>query len=82
MTTVHERIAALFAARLNLVVPSMDADLFEAGALDSLGFVELLVQLEEEFGVHTTLKDMEFDTFRSVASIADFILTHAEPVCR
>jgi D-alanine--poly(phosphoribitol) ligase subunit 2 len=79
MTTVHERVAALFATRLNLVVPSTDADLFETGALDSLGFVELLVQLEAEFGVPTSLKDMELDTFRSVASIADFILAHAEP---
>ena len=74
MTTVHERVATLFATRLNLVPPSMDSDLFETGALDSLGFVELLVQLEDEFGVRTCLKDMELDNFRSIASIAAFVI--------
>jgi betaine-aldehyde dehydrogenase len=72
--TVHERIAGLFASRLNIVVPSLDSDLFETGALDSLGFVELLVHLEQEFGVRTSLKDMELDNFRSIASIAAFVL--------
>ena len=67
------RIAGLFADRLNLEIPSADTDLFETGALDSMGFVELLAQLEGEFGIQVALGDIELDNFRSIGRIADFV---------
>jgi len=67
------RIARLFADRLNLEIPSAETDLFETGALDSMGFVELLAQLEREFRVEVALGDIEMDNFRSIARIADFV---------
>ena len=67
------RIARLFAERLNLDVPSADTDLFDSGALDSMGFVELLAQIEREFGVEVALGDLEMDNFRSIARIAEFV---------
>src|SRR5687767_13797049 len=70
---LHERIARIFAVSLNVEVPEADTDLFDAGLLDSLAFVELLVCLEREFGVTTSVDDLEADNFRSIASIADFI---------
>src|SRR6187549_989548 len=51
--SLRERIAAIFASALHLDVPSWDTDLFDTGVLDSLAFVELLLQLEREFGVTT-----------------------------
>ncbi len=72
--TVHERVAWLFATRLHIEVPSMETDLFDTGALDSLGFVELLVQLENEFGVRTSPEDLELKNFQSISSIADFVM--------
>lgn len=74
---LHERIAGIFAAALNMEVPSADTDLFEAGLLDSLAFVELLLQLEREFGVATSLEDLEADNFRSIARIAIFVSERA-----
>ena len=68
-----ERIAGVFASALHLDVPSFDTDLFETGVLDSLAFVELLVQLEREFGVTTSVDDLEAENFRSIACIAAFI---------
>jgi acyl carrier protein len=41
--------------------------------LDSLAFVELLLQLEREFGVTTSVDDLDVETFRSIACIADFV---------
>lgn len=70
---LHERIAGIFAAALNMEVPSAETDLFEAGLLDSLAFIELLLQLEREFGVATVLEDLEADNFRSIARIAAFV---------
>lgn len=67
------RIANLFATGMNLTVPSVDTDLFETGILDSLSFVTFLVHLEEEFGLAASIDDLEFDNFRSVARIAEFV---------
>jgi len=67
------RISRLFADRLSLVVPSAETDLFESGALDSMGFVELLAQIEREFGVQVALGEIEMDNFRSIDRIAGFI---------
>jgi len=74
---LHERIAGVFSGGLNLEVPSCDTDLFDTGVLDSLAFVELLVHLEREFGVKTSIDDLEVDNFRSIASIADFVQSRA-----
>ncbi|HEV8702652.1 MAG TPA: acyl carrier protein [Candidatus Polarisedimenticolia bacterium] len=67
------RIVRLFADRLNLDVPSGETDLFEAGALDSMAFVELLAQLEREFGIVVSLQDLEMDNFRTIERIAGFV---------
>jgi acyl carrier protein len=67
------RITGLFSSALHVDVPSVDTDLFDAGILDSLAFVELLLQLEREFAVKATLDDLEMDNFRSVARIAGFV---------
>ena len=70
---LHARIAGLFADYLNLEIPSPETDLFDTGVLDSMGFVELLVQLEREFGLRVQLGDIEIDNFRSIARIAAFV---------
>ena len=41
--------------------------------LDSLAFVDLLFHLEQEFGVSTSVDDMEVDNFKSIACIANFL---------
>jgi acyl carrier protein len=70
---VREHIARLFSSAMNLDVPSVDTDLFDTGVLDSLAFVELLLQLEREFGVTTSVDDLEVENFKSIARIADFV---------
>ena len=70
----------MFSGALRLDVPSFDTDLFDTGVLDSLAFVELLVQLEREFGVTTSVDDLEAENFRSISSIAAFIESRVTPV--
>lgn len=72
-TLLHDRITRLFATALNLDVPSADTDLFETGALDSLALVELLLQLEQQFGVTTSVEDLDVQNFSSIRSIAAFV---------
>jgi methoxymalonate biosynthesis acyl carrier protein len=74
---LHERIAGIFTVSLSVEVPSADTDLFDAGLLDSLAFVELLLQLEHEFGVSASVDDLDADNFRSIARIAEFVSNRA-----
>ena len=71
--TLNHRIAILFSAKLNLEVPSTDTDLLEAGLLDSLTFVDLLLCLEQEFGARVSLEELEIDNFRSIEKIAEYV---------
>jgi acyl carrier protein len=74
---LHDRITRIFSESLNLDIPAIDTDLFESGVLDSLAFVELLVHLEREFGVTTSVDDLEVDNFRTIARIAGFVQSTA-----
>ena len=72
-TTLRERIARLLTGILSVEIPSADTDLFDTGVLDSLAFVELILHLEREFGVTTSVDDLEINNFRSIARIASYV---------
>ena len=71
---IHQKLTELFAKKLNLEVSSVDTDLVGTGLLDSLALVELLAQLEETFGISVSTDDLEFENFRSITSIARFVV--------
>ena len=68
------QIAQLFTEQLSIEVPAYDTDLLDAGVLDSLKFVELLVYLEQQFGTQVSLNEFEWDNFRSIDRIAQFMI--------
>ena len=68
-----DRLNRLFEHKLGLPVPSPDADLFESGVMDSLTFVNMLLQLESEFGLKFSLESIDLERFRSVARIVELI---------
>jgi acyl carrier protein len=70
---ITERLGALFAESFQIEVPSADTDLLESGILDSLQFVELLAQLERQFGFRIKLEDIELDDLRTLARIARLV---------
>jgi len=71
--SLQAELTALFTKRLGIEVPSPDTDLLATGRLDSVGFVELLVQLEKRFGLRVELDDVEVENSRSLATIAAYI---------
>jgi acyl carrier protein len=73
------RIRRLFADVLYVQVPSADTDLIDAGLLDSLGLVELLVRLEETFGVEVPLDSLDIEDFRSLRSIGAYMVRCGVP---
>jgi acyl carrier protein len=72
-TLLEQNIGDIFEQKLHLKVPSADTDLFDSGSLDSLSFVELLLQVELEYGIRIPLQDLELSEFRSIRRIAGFI---------
>jgi len=54
-------------------VGSNDTDLLGAGLLDSLALIQLLVHLEEAFGVKIALDEIEIEDLRSISSIATLV---------
>ena len=73
-------IRELFAKKLAIEVESPVVDLLDTGLVDSVSLVELLLALEQEFGVSVPLEELEMDDFRSIASIAELVARVRMPV--
>jgi D-alanine--poly(phosphoribitol) ligase subunit 2 len=69
------RIRGLFLQALSIDLDSVDTDLIETGLLDSLVLVELLLHLEEQFGIDVMVAELDIEDFRTVRSIGTFV-TH------
>ena len=67
------QLSDLFLNELNIEVPGPDTDLIETGMMDSMKLVELLVQIEQQFGLRVELEQIEIDDLRSVRGIARMI---------
>jgi D-alanine--poly(phosphoribitol) ligase subunit 2 len=66
-------IRAVLRDHLTVMVELPDVDLLETGLIDSIGLVELILQLEDRFGVSLPVDTLEIDDFRSINRIADLI---------
>ena len=80
-TELRDQVAKVMSDQAGIDVPDAETDLLDAGLIDSMALVTLIVAFEDTFGVQLPLDDFEIDRFRSVASIADFLTSlGAEPV--
>jgi acyl carrier protein len=75
----NDQIIHLLSEKVHVLAPSADTDLMETGLLDSLTLVELMSSLEEQFGIHISFDEVEFDNFRSVKRIAEFVNQRSSP---
>ena len=55
-----------------------DASFLDKGVLDSLGFVALIVHLEDTFSIEIDRKSLNRDNFNTVNMILDFVVTRIE----
>ena len=72
------RLGTLFTTCFHIEVPSPDTDLLESGILDSLQFVELLVQLEQNFNLRIKIDDIDLEDLRTLARIARLVDANRE----
>ena len=67
------KLTALLRDKLELDVPFPETDLLEEGLIDSLKLVELLVQLEQDFGLTISVENLDVEDVRSLTRIAEFV---------
>ena len=70
---IQDLITNILVRKVHVEVPSPKTDLMQAGLLDSITLVELIVGIEEQFSIQVPLEEIEIDHFRSVERIADFV---------
>jgi len=57
------------------IAEEKDTDLFEAGLLDSLGIIEVLLKIEEVFGLKLQPTDLEREDMATVNNLVEFLKT-------
>lgn len=70
---IQKKVSRILSGTMNLNVPGPDADLVASGQLDSLSLVDLLLHLEQSFGIAVSLEGLEIDELRSVTRIAGLV---------
>jgi acyl carrier protein len=70
---LERRIQRIFREQMRVEVPDVEADLFEAGALDSLSFVDLLLAFADEFGIEIVIEELELEEFRTIRLMASLL---------
>jgi acyl carrier protein len=63
----------LFLNSLSVEVPSPHEDLFKAGILDSMVLVQLIMLIENQFGLSLSLEDLDVAAFGTTAGIAQLV---------
>lgn len=71
-TQLHTEIVGLF-RDINIDVPDPDTDLIATGRLDSMGMIELLLNLERRYHIRIDLQTVAIERFKSVSSIAALV---------
>jgi D-alanine--poly(phosphoribitol) ligase subunit 2 len=70
---LQQQIVEIFSERFETQLASNDVDLLETGLVDSVKIVELVLELEQRFGVSLPFEELEIDDFRTVLRLAERI---------
>lgn len=71
--SLQERVSRIISEKLHIEFQTAETDLIEAGLMDSITFVRLLLHVEQDFGVPIPFDTMEIEDLKSVSRIAAFI---------
>ena len=73
MDALTAELSKIFHDELNIEIENLDQDPIEEGLLDSFSLVEMLLILEQEFGLEVSILDIDFDEFRTLRNLAEFV---------
>jgi len=78
-TTIQESLLQFFRDQFDIELPSTSTDLIDAGILDSLMVIEVVVFIEEQYSVTTQLDDLDLDNFVTIENMARFVAARQQP---
>jgi acyl carrier protein len=70
---IKQSLTRFFLDQFNVELSSTSENLIEAGILDSLMLIEVVMFMETEFSVTTELDDLEMENFLTIDNIARFV---------
>jgi D-alanine--poly(phosphoribitol) ligase subunit 2 len=70
---LQQKITDIFAERFDTKLESGEVDLLETGLVDSVKIVELVLEIEQRFGVSLPFEELEIEDFRTVSRLAERI---------
>lgn len=70
---IYMRLRSFISGRVPYKLADHDS-LIETGAFDSLGILELVAFIENEFGVRFEDEDVSSENFASIQTVAGFVL--------
>jgi D-alanine--poly(phosphoribitol) ligase subunit 2 len=70
---LQQQITDIFAERFETRLGSVEVDLLESGIVDSVRIVELVLEIEQRFGVSLPFDELEIEDFRTVPRLAERI---------
>ena len=70
---LQQQISDIFAERFETRLASPQVDLLETGLVDSVKIVELVLEIEQRFGVSLPFEELEIEDFRTVPRLAERI---------
>ena len=72
---VRRKILAIFLECFDTRIASAEVDLLEGRLVDSLRIVDLVLELEQRFGVSLDFDGLEIEDFRTVSRLAERVAT-------
>jgi acyl carrier protein len=74
---IEDRLKKMVVERLFLKIPpetiEEDKSLIETYGVDSVSLLEMVVGIEEEFGIAVDDSDFSIEHFQTIAALADFV---------
>ena len=72
------KIMTVLEQRSGIAVPSPETDLFNTGVLDSLTFLDLMLTIENEYGIRISFESLDMQTLNSVNGICEYIIRQSK----
>ena len=79
LETVRRKILEIFLECFDTRLASAEVDLLEGRHVDSVRIVDLVLELEQRFGVTLSFDELEIEDFRTVARLAERLQRDAPP---
>ena len=73
-SAIRPKLREIFADSLHVELPPDEAGLISGGYVDSLALVELLLQIEKEFGVSPDFEQLEIGDFETLSAIEQLVV--------